>query len=144
MLSVSFMSYQLAPSSLMPMGRPYASTKRLRLTPPLPRSVGLAQVFFPERSLVQRTVEGTPFQVQTNHLVVLGQGLVPQARPDASLYPVLKPAVSSRAAANTLDIQHFPLATRAQNKENAVEYLPVRDPLPVAAQGVGPGRMHGQ
>lgn len=114
------------------------------MTPPLPRSVGLVPVSPPERSLVQRTVEGAPFQIQANHLVVLGQGLVPQARPDAGLYLVLKPAMGSRTAANILDIQHFPLVARAQDKENAVEHLPVRDPLPVAAQGVGLGRMHRQ
>ena len=43
----SFMSWRLAPSTARPTGTPWASVSRLRLTPRLPRSVGLAPVFFP-------------------------------------------------------------------------------------------------
>ena len=38
----SFMSWRFAPSTARPTGTPWASVSRLRLTPRLPRSVGLA------------------------------------------------------------------------------------------------------
>ena len=41
----SFMSWRLAPSTASPTGIPWASVNRLRLTPCLPRSVGLVPVF---------------------------------------------------------------------------------------------------
>ena len=41
----SFMSWRLAPSTARPTGTHWASVNRLRLTPRLPRSVGLAPVF---------------------------------------------------------------------------------------------------
>ena len=43
------------------------------LDPALAPVRGVGPEFFPpERSLVRRTVEGVPFQIQANHLVVLG------------------------------------------------------------------------
>ena len=43
---VSFMSCRLAPATAKPTGTPCPSVSRLRLTPALPRSVGLGPVFF--------------------------------------------------------------------------------------------------
>jgi hypothetical protein len=45
----SFMSCRFAPSTTIAIGIPCASVNRLRLTPPLPRSVGLGPGFFPSQ-----------------------------------------------------------------------------------------------
>ena len=67
---------------------PCASVNRLRLTPPLPRSVGLGPVFFPaQRRFVQRTVEGHPVEIEAY------QVFVPELGEDPGLHPFLKPGV---------------------------------------------------
>ena len=48
----SFMSWRWAPSTANPTGIPWASVNRLRLTPDLPRSVGLGPVSPPKGALV--------------------------------------------------------------------------------------------
>src|SRR5438105_14697787 len=45
--STIFISLRVAPSTATPTGIPSASTRRLRLTPCLARSVGVFPVFFP-------------------------------------------------------------------------------------------------
>jgi len=122
---------------------PRASVKRLRLTPPLARSVGVGPVFFPaQRRLVQRTVEGHPLKIEPNQLVVVPQGFVPEPGKHARLYPLLEAAVRRAGRANARRAQRFPLAACAQDKENAVQHLPVRHPPPVAAQRMRLGRVN--
>ena len=81
---------------------PRASVSRLRLTPPLARSVGLGPVFFPaQRRLVQRAVECHPGEIQPNQVVVVAQGLIPEPGKYAGLPPLLEPAVGGTAFAQT-------------------------------------------
>ncbi|AMJ66019.1 hypothetical protein AXW84_11685 [Hymenobacter sp. PAMC 26628] len=135
----------MAPSSTSPTGMPRASVNRLRLTPPLPRSVGLGPVFFSaQRRFVQRAVERHPRKIQPKQLVVVAQGLVPAAGKYAGLHPLLEPAVGGTALAQTGCIQRFPLAARAQNEEDGAPRVPVRDARPMAAQRVGLAHMRGQ
>lgn len=117
---------------------PRASVNRLRLTPPLPRSVGLGPVFFSaQRRFVQRTVEGHPVEVEANQVLIVLQRDVPEPGEDPGLYPLLKPGVGRGTGADTRGAQCLPLAASAQHEENAIEHLPVWHALFVAAQGVG-------
>ena len=114
---------------------PRASVKRLRLTPPLPRSVGLGPVFFPaQRRSVQRAVEGHPGKIESNQVLVVQQGLVTEAGKNPVLHPLLKASVGRRGRTDARRAQRLPLAARTQREENPVQYLPVRHPLPMAAQ----------
>lgn len=93
---------------------PRASVNRLRLTPPLPRSVGLGPVFFPaQRRFVQRTVESHPVEIEAYQVLVVLQGHVPELREDTSLHPFLEPGVGRGARADTCYTQRFPLTARA-------------------------------
>ena len=124
---------------------PRASVSKLRLTPPLPRSVGLGPVFFPaQRRFVQRAVEGHPIKIQPNQVLVILQRHVPEVGKHARLYPLLKAGVGCAAGANARCAQRLPLTTRAQHEENAIQYLPVGYPPPVAAQRVRFRRVNGQ
>ena len=62
----SFISWRLAPSTASPTGMPWVSVNRLRLTPLLPRSVGLGLVFSPAQGgFGQGPVHTQPTPVQT-------------------------------------------------------------------------------
>lgn len=56
----------VGPLQHQPNGRPCASVSSLRLTPPLPRSVGLAPVFFPWRRLRQRAIQRHPLEIEAD------------------------------------------------------------------------------
>ena len=59
-----FISWRLAPSMASATGMPFASVSRLRLTPPLARSVGLGPIFFPaQRGFRHGTIERQPIPV---------------------------------------------------------------------------------
>src|SRR5687767_4379570 len=88
----SFMSCRLAPSSTRPMGMPWPSVNRLRLTPPLARSVGLGPVFFPpEGRLGHRAVHAQPVPVNALQLVKPCHSRLPEVQEDVRCYPLLKP-----------------------------------------------------
>src|SRR5262249_25860625 len=92
----SFMSCRLAPSTTSPMGMPCPSVNRLRLTPPLARSVGFGPVFFPpERRFGHRAVHAQPVPVNALQLVKLGYPCLPKFQEDLRFYPLLKPVVRS-------------------------------------------------
>ena len=74
----SFMSWRLVPSTASPTGIPWASANRLRLTPRLPRSVGLGPVFFPaQRGFGHGPVQAQPTPVQTLQFVIAFQSHPP-------------------------------------------------------------------
>jgi predicted metal-dependent phosphotriesterase family hydrolase len=105
----------------------------------------LGPVFFPaQRRFVQRTVEGHPGEVQPNQVVVVLQGFVPEVGKNAGLHPLLEAAMGRRALAQTRRVQGFPLATRAQHKENGVQYVSVGNAPSVPTQRVRFGHVHGQ
>jgi hypothetical protein len=67
----SFISWRLAPSTAIPTGMPLASVNTLRLTPDLPRSVGLGPVFFPAQGgFGHGPVHAQPTPVQALQFIV--------------------------------------------------------------------------
>ena len=71
MARTSLISWRLAPSTASPTGIPWASVNRLRLTPALPRSVGLGPVFPPTQGgLGHGSVHAQPTPVQTLQFIV--------------------------------------------------------------------------
>src|SRR5262249_52605717 len=75
----SFISCRLAPSTANPSGTPWPSVTRLRLTPPLARSVGLGPVFFPpEWRLGHGAIHAQPGPINALQLVKLGHARLPE------------------------------------------------------------------
>src|SRR5262249_12146754 len=135
---VSLKSLRLAPSTTAPTGTPRASVRMLRLTPFLPRSVGLGPVFFPpERGLAHRPVHGQPGPVDAHEVVVLQEARLPELQEDALADPLLEAVVRRRAGAEAGGIEGVPLAAGAQDVEDGAQTLPVRAPGPAAAEAVG-------
>jgi len=86
----SFMSWRLAPSTTRPTGTPWASVNRLRLTPPLPRSVGLAPVFpSAQGRFGHGAAHAQPTPVQTLQFVIALQSHSPQFQEHPSGTPFL-------------------------------------------------------
>jgi hypothetical protein len=83
-----------------------------------------------------RPVKCQPTPVQAFQIVIVAQRFFPQAYKQALSFPFLKPRVGCGAFAKTCGVQGFPLATSAQNKENAVQDFSVGYPLAVTTQGV--------
>ena len=138
MARTSFISWRLAPSTARPTGMPPASVNRLRLTPLLPRSVGLGPVFPPaQRGFGQGPVHAQPTPVQTLQIVIAFQPGPPQLQEHPGGGPFLKAQVRGGAGANARGIQGLPLATGAKHVEDAVGAGPVRDPGAASAQGMG-------
>src|ERR687891_479410 len=133
----SFMSCWLAPSTTRPRGTPWPSVSRLRLTPPLPRSVGLGPVFFPpEGGFGHRPVHAQPGPVNALQLVKPVYASLPEFQEHISFDPLLKPGVGGGLGAHLGLIQGFPLAASAQDVENGISALAVWHPWPSTAKAV--------
>src|SRR5262245_53827567 len=90
----SFMSCRFAPSTASPIGTPCPSVNRLRLTPPLARSVGFGPVFFPsQRRLGHGTVHAQPVPVNALEFVKLFHPRLPEFQGDVRVDPHLKPVM---------------------------------------------------
>src|SRR5215475_4916964 len=90
----SFMSWRCAPSITTLIGTPCPSVSMLRLTPFLPRSVGLGPVFFPaQRSFRHGFVHGEPVPVDPTQFIETLDASLPQFEKNASFYPFLKAVV---------------------------------------------------
>ena len=144
----SFMSWRLAPSTASPTGIPWASVNRLRLTPRLPRSVGLGPVFSPAQGrLGHGPIQAQPTPVQTLQFVIAFQSHPPKLQEYPGGDPFLKAQMGGGAGANARCVQGFPLAAGAQHVEDAVGASPVWNPRPAAAQRMGVhsvGKQRGQ
>src|SRR5215831_19489301 len=93
----NFISCRLAPSTTSPMGTPCPSVSRLRLTPDLPRSVGLRPVFFPpERGLGHRPVHRQPVPVDPAQFIKALHSRLPELEEHARLHPGLEAIVRRR------------------------------------------------
>src|SRR3954468_22476049 len=91
---ISLWSLRLAPSITTPRGTPRPSVSNERLTPLLPRSVGLRPVFFPtQRRLAHRPVQRQPRPVNAPQHVIGQQPLAPERGKHARLDPFLKAPV---------------------------------------------------
>ena len=70
--STKRLSCVFAPLVVMPKGMPLPSVNRLRLVPPLARSVGFGPVFFPpERGFGHGPVHALPTPIDALQIVVL-------------------------------------------------------------------------
>ena len=117
---------------------PSASVNRLRLTPFLPRSVGLGPVFPPAQGRFGHgAVHAQPTPVQSLQFVIAFKSHPPQFQEHSGGNPFLKAQVGGGAGANAGGVQRFPLATGAQDVEDAVGAGPVRNPGAASAQGMG-------
>src|SRR6476661_6944753 len=84
----SFISLRLAPSTTTPIGTPWPSVSRLRLTPLFPRSVGLGPVFFPRQGrLGQRPVHTQPRPIDPLEFLELRDPRLPQVQEDVGGHP---------------------------------------------------------
>ena len=109
----SFMSCRLAPSTANPIGTPCPSVSRLRLTPLLPRSVGLRPVFFPaQRRLGHRPIHAQPVPVDAVQVVKLLHARLPQLQKDAGLDPFLKAVVGGGLGAQGRSGSTPPIGSR--------------------------------
>src|SRR5262245_15688596 len=105
----SFISCRLAPSTTRPIGVPWPSVSRLRLTPDLPRSVGLLPAFFPAQSrLRQRPVHRQPVPVDPAQLIKLLHPSVPELEEHARFRPRLEAIMRRRMRAVLGLIQRLP------------------------------------
>src|SRR6476660_3517820 len=93
----NFMSCRLAPSIVRPIGTPCPSVSRLRLTPDLPRSVGLRPVFFPAQwRLGQPPVHRQPVPRDSAQLRKPLDSRVPEPEEEAGFHPGLKAVMGRR------------------------------------------------
>src|SRR5438874_1504286 len=123
----SFISWRLAPSIVSPMGTPCPSVSRLRLTPLLPRSVGLGPVFFPaQRGFGHRPIHREPVPVDPAGLLKLLQSGLPQLEEDSGLHPLLKAIMGGGVGTQLGLIQGLPLAPRAQHVEDGIGTVAIR------------------
>src|SRR6266699_686851 len=103
------------------MGTPCPSVSRLRLTPLLPRSMGLGPVFFPaQRRFGHGPIHREPVPVDSAGLLKLLQSGLPQLEEDSGLHPLLKAVMGRRMRAQLGLIQGLPLTASAQHIENSI------------------------
>src|SRR5512135_2535872 len=106
------MSLRLAPATAKPMGTPCPSVSRLRLTPSLPRSVGLGPVFFPaQRRFGHRPVHAQPVPLNAFQFVKAFDTALPELQKHTGCHPLLKAVMRRRMAHQFGLIQRLPLAT---------------------------------
>src|SRR5215210_4589595 len=134
----NFISCRLAPSIANPIGTPWPSVSRLRLTPCLPRSVGLRPVFSPpERCLGHRSIHTQPVPVDPVQFIKLLNASVPEFLKNARLNPFLKAVMGGGFGTQVRVLEGFPLTTRAEHIENGIGAATVGDAGPTAPKAVG-------
>lgn len=132
------MSCRLAPSTTTAIGMPCASVNKLRLTPPLPRSVGLGPVFFPsQRGLRHRAVHRQPRPINLVDCIKRQQPQAPELLEYPGLSPLLEQPMRRTTRANTGGTQGIPLTARAQYKQDRVHRRTVTHPGLCPASGCG-------
>src|SRR6185436_11013803 len=90
---ISLWSLRLAPSITAPRGTPRPSVSSERLTPRLPRSVGLRPVFSPPSGAFHRSVQCQPLPVNAPQRVIGQQSLAPERREQTGRQPFLEAPV---------------------------------------------------
>src|SRR5437764_10382911 len=123
----SFISWRLAPSIARPMGTPCPSVSRLRLTPLLPRSVGLGPGFFPTQGRFgHRPIHRKPVPVDPAGLLTLLQSCLPPLEEDSGLHPLLKAVMGRRVRTQLGLIEGLPLTPGTQDIENGISTVAIR------------------
>jgi hypothetical protein len=116
---------------------PCPSVNRLRLTPPLARSVGFGPVFFPpEWRLGHRAVHAQPVPVNALQLVKLCHSRVPELQEDVRGDPLLKPVVCGGLGTSLGLVQGFPLAARPEDVKHGIGTAAIRDTGPPAPKAM--------
>src|SRR5258708_32084359 len=134
----SFMSWRFAPSIVRPIGTPCPSVSKLRLTPLLPRSVGLGPVFFPaQRRFGHRPVHTQPLPVNATEFIKLLNSGLPECEEDSRLHPLLKAIIGCRVRTQLGLIQGLPLATRSQHVEDGIGTVAIRHPWASSPKAMG-------
>ncbi len=114
------------------------SVSRLRLTPDLPRSVGLGPVFFPTQGRFgQRSVHGEPVPVNPAEFIKAPDSCLPALEKDPCFYPHLKPIVRRRMGTQLGLIQRLPLAASAQDVEDGVGTGAIGHARPSSTKAMG-------
>ena len=130
-------SFLLAPATHRPTGTPLASVRSERLVPCLPRSTGLAPVFFPGQGrLGHGPIHGQPAPVDAVERVVLGQARLPETQKEAVLHPSLEAVVRRGRRTDAGGRKCVPLAAGTQHKEDAVRTPTIRHAGSPAAKAV--------
>src|SRR5947209_13668345 len=125
----SFISWRLAPSISRPIGTPCPSVSKLRLTPLLPRSVGLGPVFFPaQRRFGHRSVHTQPVPIDATEFIKLRDSGLPELEEDSGFDPLLKAIMGRRMRTQLGVIQGLPLAASSQDVENGIRTVAIRYP----------------
>src|SRR5450432_1830249 len=133
----SLKSLRFAPSTATARGTPLASVSKLRLVPPLARSVGFGPVFFPAQGcLGHRTVHRKPGPVDSDELLVVSKGLHPGPLEDAGLGPFQEATVRRGARAYASGVEGVPLAAGAQYEQDCVHRVAIGHPRVVASEGM--------
>jgi hypothetical protein len=116
----------------------------LRLTPPLPRSVGLGPVFFPAQwSFGHRSIHRKPVPLNPADLIELLDSGLPELEEDACFHPLLKSIMCRRMCAQLSLVQSLPLASGSQDKEDRIGTVSIGHTWPSAAKAMRID-MHGQ
>jgi hypothetical protein len=106
--------------------------------------VGLGPVFFPsEGRLRYCSVQAQPLPVDPLQLIKLFHPRLPQLQKDPGFYPFLKAVMGGGAATQVGGVQGPPLTPRAQDIEDGIGTLPVRDSWPPAPKPMAI-HVHGQ
>src|SRR5258706_5694588 len=135
------LSCRLAPSTTSPSGTPCPSVSTLRLTPDLPRSVGLRPVFPPAQGrLGQRPIHRQPVPLDPAQLRKLLDSGLPQFEEDARFHPGLKPIMRRRMRAQLSLVERLPLATGPQDEEDGVCASAISDAWPPTPKAMGDDR----
>src|SRR3954468_20141027 len=124
---ISLWSLRLAPSITAPRGTPRPSVSSERLTPRLPRLVGLGPVFSPPpRWLGPRALQCQPRPVKAPQPVIGQQALAPERREHTGRQPFLEAPVGRGGRTDRGLAQRVPLTPRPQHEEDRVHCCPVR------------------
>ncbi len=111
---------------------------KLRLTPLLPRSVGLGPVFFPaQRRFGHRPVHTQPLPVNATEFIKLLNSGLPECEEDSRLHPLLKAIMGCRVRTQLGLIQGLPLATRSQHVEDGIGTVAIRHPWASSPKAMG-------
>lgn len=110
-------SLTLAPAMTTPTGTPRPSVRTERLTPRLPRSVGLRPVLPPTQGrLAHGSVQRQPRPIDPDQIVVGQQALPPERLEHPGPRPVLEPAMGPGRGADPGGGERVPLASGAQHE----------------------------
>jgi hypothetical protein len=121
--SSSLASWTLAGATTSLNGPPSASSRMLRFTPALARSVGFGPTVSPPKSLAHSGVGGLPLPVHLAQFVALLDDVCPDGLQHPAHQPSLVGALHGAVVAELFG-QHVPLAAGVQPEDHTVQHGP--------------------